>query len=124
MDSAIILHDNARPHKAECVRQLLRRWGWEELEHSQYSPDILPCDFDLIPKIKEPIRGLQHERTLLMLLHKQVKHSGEIADTDGIQRLSLRWQRVVTVEETTLRVFRPRFIMSTLCVLCCHSFAP
>ncbi|GFQ77176.1 histone-lysine N-methyltransferase SETMAR [Trichonephila clavata] len=26
VDSAIILHDNARPHKAECVRQLLGRW--------------------------------------------------------------------------------------------------
>ncbi|GFW35437.1 uncharacterized protein TNCV_2612361 [Trichonephila clavipes] len=56
-DSAIILQDNARPHKAECVRQLLRRWGWEELEHPPYSLDISSCDFDLIPKIKKPIRG-------------------------------------------------------------------
>ncbi|GFS94525.1 alpha-1,3-mannosyl-glycoprotein 4-beta-N-acetylglucosaminyltransferase B [Trichonephila clavipes] len=44
-------------HINQCVRQLLRRWGWEELEHPPYSPDILPCDFDLIPTIKEPIRG-------------------------------------------------------------------
>ncbi|GFY24359.1 histone-lysine N-methyltransferase SETMAR [Trichonephila clavipes] len=57
MYSAIILQDIARPHKAECVRQLLRRLGWEELEHPPYSPDISPCDFDLIPKIKELIRG-------------------------------------------------------------------
>ncbi|GFR07309.1 uncharacterized protein TNCT_88081 [Trichonephila clavata] len=57
VDSAIIMHDNARPHKAECVRQLLRRCRWEELEHPLYSPDISPCDFDLIPKIKDPIRG-------------------------------------------------------------------
>ncbi|GFY29680.1 transposable element Tcb1 transposase [Trichonephila clavipes] len=55
--NSIILHDNARPYKAECVWQLLRRWEWEELEHPPYSPDILPCDFDLILKIKEPIRG-------------------------------------------------------------------
>ncbi|GFQ72043.1 histone-lysine N-methyltransferase SETMAR [Trichonephila clavata] len=59
VDSAIIMHDNAIPYKAECVRQLLRRWGWEELEHTPYSSDILPCDFDLIHKIKEPIRGRQ-----------------------------------------------------------------
>ncbi|GFY45900.1 uncharacterized protein TNIN_320071 [Trichonephila inaurata madagascariensis] len=56
VDNAIILHGNARPHKAECVRQLLQCWGWEELEHPPYSPDISSCDFDFIPKIKEPIR--------------------------------------------------------------------
>ncbi|GFY06638.1 uncharacterized protein TNCV_3524941 [Trichonephila clavipes] len=55
VDSAIILHDNAIPHKAACVRQLLRRWGWEEFEPSPYSPDIYPCNFDLIPKTMEPI---------------------------------------------------------------------
>ena len=57
VDSTIILHDNARPHKAECVRQLLRCWVWENLESLPYSPDISPCDFDLIPKIKEPLSG-------------------------------------------------------------------
>ena len=30
VDSAKILQDNARPHKAECVWQLLRCWGWVE----------------------------------------------------------------------------------------------
>ncbi|GFX20018.1 hypothetical protein TNCV_1435781 [Trichonephila clavipes] len=29
----------------------------EKLEHPPYSPDISPFDFDLIPKIKEIIRG-------------------------------------------------------------------
>ncbi|GFQ94247.1 uncharacterized protein TNCT_2871 [Trichonephila clavata] len=57
VDSVIILHGNARPHKAECVPQLLRHWRWKELEHLQDSPDISLCDFDLIPKIKELIRG-------------------------------------------------------------------
>ncbi|GFV62264.1 histone-lysine N-methyltransferase SETMAR [Trichonephila clavipes] len=43
VDSAIIQHDNTRPHKAECVRQLLRRRGWEELEH----PPVLSRHFAL-----------------------------------------------------------------------------
>jgi histone-lysine N-methyltransferase SETMAR len=25
--------------------------------HPPYSPDISPCDFDLIPKVKEPLCG-------------------------------------------------------------------
>ena len=31
--NVIILHDNAIPHKAICVRDLLRCWRWEVLEH-------------------------------------------------------------------------------------------
>ena len=42
-----IPHDNARAHKAGDVSALLNRWGWEVL----YSPDISPCDYDLIPKM-------------------------------------------------------------------------
>ena len=33
LQNAIILHDTATPHKAICVRDLLRRWRWEVLEH-------------------------------------------------------------------------------------------
>ncbi|GFT28417.1 histone-lysine N-methyltransferase SETMAR [Trichonephila clavipes] len=56
-DSVITLYDNARSHKAESVLQLIRRWGWGDLEHLPYSPDISPCDFDLIPQIKGSICG-------------------------------------------------------------------
>ena len=34
--NVIILHDNATPHKAICVRDLLRCWRWEVLEHPPY----------------------------------------------------------------------------------------
>ncbi|PNF34053.1 hypothetical protein B7P43_G01170, partial [Cryptotermes secundus] len=29
------------------------------LYHPPYSPDLSPCDFDLIPKMKEPLRGIR-----------------------------------------------------------------
>ncbi|PNF13955.1 hypothetical protein B7P43_G08670 [Cryptotermes secundus] len=35
----IILHDNARAHTADAVKDLLRRWQWEILQHPPYSPD-------------------------------------------------------------------------------------
>ena len=52
-----ILHDNATPHKGINVRDLLGRCRWEVLEHPPYSPDFLPCDYDLIPKLKAPLHG-------------------------------------------------------------------
>ena len=57
LQNVIILHDNATPHKAICVRNLLRCWRWEVLEHPPYSPDLSPCNYDLIPKLKAPLRG-------------------------------------------------------------------
>ena len=36
LQNAIIFLDNATPHKAICIRNLLRRWRWEVLEHSPY----------------------------------------------------------------------------------------
>ena len=33
LKNVIILNDNATPHKAICVRHVLRRWRWEVLEH-------------------------------------------------------------------------------------------
>ena len=52
-----LLHDIATPYKAICVRDLLRRWRWEVLKHPTYSPDLSPCDYDLIHRLKVPLRG-------------------------------------------------------------------
>ena len=53
----IVLHDNVTPHKAICIRDLLRRRRWEVKEHPPYSQDLSPCDYDLIAKLKAPLRG-------------------------------------------------------------------
>jgi transposase len=56
-DHTLILHDNARAHTADAVKDLIRSWRWEILEHPSYSPDMSPCVFDLFAKMKEPLRG-------------------------------------------------------------------
>ncbi|GFQ94400.1 histone-lysine N-methyltransferase SETMAR [Trichonephila clavata] len=99
VDSTIILHDNARPHKSERVRQILRRWGWEQLEPTAFSPHISPCVFHLIPKIKEPIRGRwfatrEDIANAVRLLVTRFTYCGVNAEADGIQRFPHCWQRV------------------------------
>jgi hypothetical protein len=66
----IILQDNARPHAAQAVADSFDRWGWEVLYHPLYSPDLSPCDSDLISKMKEPLHGIRF-RTVPEILQQQ-----------------------------------------------------
>ena len=56
-DGIILLHDNARPHTANIVRDKLQRLGWETLQHPPYSPDLSPCDFHIFADLKKDILG-------------------------------------------------------------------
>ena len=78
LQNVIILHDNATPHKAICVRDLLQRWRWEVLGHPPYSPDLLPKRDDIAIVI----------RCLIMTNFSHV-------EADGIRRLPHRWQRTI-----------------------------
>ncbi|GFW42455.1 uncharacterized protein TNCV_240521 [Trichonephila clavipes] len=60
------------------------------------------CDFNLIPKIKEPIRGrwFATREDIYNAVRQQATrftHSAANAEVDGIQRLPHSWQCVVTV---------------------------
>ncbi|GFV85506.1 uncharacterized protein TNCV_3773301 [Trichonephila clavipes] len=39
-----MLHDNARPHTAMCVRRFLTQQQVTELSHPPYSPGLAPAD--------------------------------------------------------------------------------
>lgn len=95
LNNVIILHDNATSHTAACVQNLVRRWGWEILEHPPYSPDLSPCDFDLIPKLKTPLRGKRfaNREDILTAFRREVAHIDASRTADGIQRLPHRWER-------------------------------
>ena len=56
-ENVIILPNSATVHSADSVNNFLHYWGWEVLQHPSYSPDLSPCDYDLIPKLKQPLCG-------------------------------------------------------------------
>jgi hypothetical protein len=56
-DGPLILHDDARLHLGKVVADLLNKYKWEVLPHVPYSPYMSPPDFDLLHKLKEPVRG-------------------------------------------------------------------
>ncbi|KAL4142347.1 hypothetical protein QTP88_004826 [Uroleucon formosanum] len=92
-----ILHDNARPHIGAPVVALLEKYGWERLKHPPYSPDLSPPDFDLFPKIKEPLRGIRFPN--LDILNEEVSRRIRELNKDGvlcgIQALPKRWQSCI-----------------------------
>ena len=53
----LLLHDNARPPTAHATMNLLEQWGWEILQHTPYSPELAPSDFQLFPNMKKHLRA-------------------------------------------------------------------
>ena len=93
LQNVIILHDNATPHKAICFRDLLRRWRWEV----PYSPDLSPCHYDLIPKLKAPLRGhiFRTRGDIAIAVLRFIMINVSHVEADGIRRLPHRWQRTI-----------------------------
>ena len=53
--------DNAPVHNSILVTDYLTKMGINTVPHPPYSPDLAPCDFWLIPKLKEKLRGCRYE---------------------------------------------------------------
>ena len=58
---------------------------------------LSPCDFDLIPKVKEPLRGIRFRTVpeILQAVDRSIRTINITGATKGILRLPHRWQRVV-----------------------------
>ena len=89
----LILHDNASPYKSNVVKELLEGYGWEVLDHPPYSPDLSPPDFDLFPKLKEPLRGVRYDtlEELECAVNAEVRRINFSCIATGIEALPSRW---------------------------------
>ncbi|XP_015793258.1 histone-lysine N-methyltransferase SETMAR-like [Tetranychus urticae] len=92
-----LLHDNARPHKAAPVVQLLERKGITIWPHPAYSPDISPLDFNCFGQLKRHLRGIKHANwtefeTALVEAVEDLNSKNLI---QGVRMLPERWKRVI-----------------------------
>ncbi|PNF28776.1 hypothetical protein B7P43_G06466, partial [Cryptotermes secundus] len=64
--------------------------GWEVLYHPPYSPDLSPCDFNLIPKMKEPLRAIRFRTVpdILQAVDRSIRTINTTGAAKGILRLS------------------------------------
>ena len=93
----LILHDNAACHKAGRVTSRLTLYHWDILPHPPYSPDMSPPDFDLFPKLKEPLRGVRFDDldALEVEVASQIRRINHGCLATGIRRLPHRWNSVI-----------------------------
>ena len=89
----LTLHDNARSHIADVVTKKLRDYGWEVLPHAPYSPDMSPPDFDLFPKLIEPMLGRKFSSMGELSTDgiRTIRRMNKSGVLDGIIMLPKRW---------------------------------
>jgi len=51
------LHDNAPAHRSHVGQAAILEYGFEEMHHPPYSPDLAPSDYHLFPNLKQHLRG-------------------------------------------------------------------
>lgn len=57
--NVFLIYHNVCPHASAQTQWELQRLQWKIFEHPPYSPDLIPSDFHLFPKLKELLGGKQ-----------------------------------------------------------------
>lgn len=95
----LLLHDNARPHAANRTQELIASFGWEQLDHPPYSPDLAPSDYHMFLHLKKHLGGQRHDdddglkATVLQWLLSQ---AADFYD-DGVQKLVARYDKCLNI---------------------------
>ena len=55
--------DNATCHKSMLVTTQMAKRAMKPVRHPPYSPVLAPCDFFLLPRIKDGLRGIGFQST-------------------------------------------------------------
>ena len=49
----LLLQDNAQPHSAAQIQDLITSFKWEQMDHHPYGPDLAPSDYHLFLHLKK-----------------------------------------------------------------------
>lgn len=92
-----LLHDNARPHVARKILELLAKFGWDVLEHPPYSPDLAPSDYHVFPALKEHLSGqrFENDEEVTEAVNRFLREAGKNWYDTGINKLVVRLQKCI-----------------------------
>jgi len=96
----ILHHNNAPAHTSHLVQQFLAKHGTAQLQQPPYSPDLVPCDFFLFPRLKKVLKGHRFEATEDIKLNstKTLLDIPEEEFTKCFHQWQKRWAKCVAAE--------------------------
>jgi transposase len=100
----IILHDNAKPHKSNLIKEFLFDKKIRTWNHPPYSPDISPPDFNCFGQLKRKLKQNTYDdwHELEIELGRVICELNTKGFMKGIQKLPERWKRVIDAEGSYL----------------------
>ncbi|GBO45154.1 Histone-lysine N-methyltransferase SETMAR [Araneus ventricosus] len=87
------------PHSARVTQQLIGSFGWEQMNHPPYSPDLAPSDFHLFLHLKRFLSGRsfdEDEKVKGVLTSWLTSQAATFYNT-GIQNLVSRYDKCLNV---------------------------
>jgi len=96
----IFHQDNAPAHKSVLAMGKLRDLHYELLEHPPYSPDLVPSDFYLFPKLKIFLAGqcFSSNQEAIAAVEGYFADLTKNHYRDGIMALEHRWNKCISLK--------------------------
>jgi len=90
----LLLHDNAPAHRSHAGQAALLEYGFEEMRHPPYSPDLAPSDYHLFPNLKKHLCGQRFltDDELQYATEEWTMEQSELFYFTGIKKLRDRYK--------------------------------
>jgi len=90
-------HDNVPAHASLLIRSYLAKHQKSVVPHPPYSPDLVPADFFLFPKLKTTLKGLRFQ-TIEEIRENAIRELRAITENvfqEAFQQRKKRWERCI-----------------------------
>lgn len=94
----VLFHDdNAKPHRANIVKEKIKRLGWDHLDHPPYSPDLAPSDYHLFRSMQTSLADVRFRNAeeVRKWVDEWIASKDEDFFKRGINKLPRRWNEVI-----------------------------
>jgi len=94
----VLFHDdNARPHRANIVKEKIERLGWDHLDHPPYSPDLAASDYHLFRSMQVSLADVRFRNAeeVQKWVDEWIASKDEDFFKRGINKLPRRWEEVI-----------------------------
>jgi len=89
-----MIHDNACPHTAAAMQNLITTFGWEQFDHPPCSPDLVPSDFHMFLHLKSFLAGRRfHDNEVKEAVTTCFASQAASFYDEGIQKLVQRYDK-------------------------------